>query len=135
MIGGRYQLVDRVLRFPFPQYRRVRSSEIATMIKDEVDPLGGFIGEAFATPAFLVGQALAALLFIMLQSWALGLVTLAILMVQTLLIPKLRGRLRKLADAELRLKQREKKREPSIPNRQTRGDHGYVIRSAKEGNR
>ena len=47
----RYQLVDRVLRFPFPQYRRVRSSEIATMIKDEVDPLGGFIGEAFATPA------------------------------------------------------------------------------------
>ena len=87
----RYQLVDRVLRFPFPQYRRVRSSEIATMIKDEVDPLGGFIGEAFATPAFLVGQALAALLFIMLQSWALGLVTLAILMVQTLLIPKLQG--------------------------------------------
>src|SRR5690606_9604200 len=33
----RYQLVDRVLRFPFPQYKRVRSSEIATMIKDEVD--------------------------------------------------------------------------------------------------
>ena len=93
----RYQLVDRVLRFPFPQYRRVRSSEIATMIKDEVDPLGGFIGEAFATPAFLVGQALAALLFIMLQSWVLGLVTLAILVVQTGLIPKLRGRLRKLA--------------------------------------
>ncbi len=93
----RYQLVDRVLRFPFPQYRRVRSSEIATMIKDEVDPLGGFIGEAFATPAFLAGQALAALLFIMLQSWALGLVTLAILIVQTLLIPKLRARLRKLA--------------------------------------
>ena len=68
----RYQLVDRVLRFPMAQYRRVRSSEIATMIKDEVDPLGGFIGEAFATPAFLVGQALAALLFIMLQSWMLG---------------------------------------------------------------
>ncbi|MBX3581624.1 MAG: ABC transporter ATP-binding protein [Rhizobiaceae bacterium] len=93
----RYQLVDRVLRFPFPQYKRVRSSEIATMIKDEVDPLGGFIGEAFATPAFLVGQAGAALLFIMLQSWALGLVTLAILMVQTILIPKLRARLRDLA--------------------------------------
>ncbi len=93
----RYQLVDRVLRFPYSQYRRVRSSEIATMIKDEVDPLGGFIGEAFATPAFLVGQAGAALLFIMLQSWILGLVTLAILIVQTGLIPKLRSRLRKLA--------------------------------------
>ncbi len=93
----RYQLVDRVLRFPFPQYRRVRSSEIATMIKDEVDPLGGFIGEAFATPALLAGQALAALLFIMLQSWSLGLVTLVILIIQTLLIPKLRARLRQLA--------------------------------------
>ena len=33
----------------------------------------------------------------MLQSWILGLVTLAILIVQTGLIPKLRGRLRKLA--------------------------------------
>jgi putative ABC transport system ATP-binding protein len=93
----RYQLVDRVLRFPMAQYRRVRSSEIATMIKDEVDPLGGFIGEAFATPAFLVGQALSALIFIMLQSWMLGTVTLAILIVQTGLIPKLRARLRKLA--------------------------------------
>ena len=93
----RYQLVDRVLRFPMAQYRRVRSSEIATMIKDEVDPLGGFIGEAFATPAFLVGQAGSALLFIMLQSWMLGLVTFAILIIQTGLIPKLRGRLRKLA--------------------------------------
>lgn len=93
----RYQLVDRVLRFPFAQYRRVRSSEIATMIKDEVDPLGGFIGEAFATPAFLIGQALSALIFIMLQSWILGMVTLAILVLQTGLIPKLRGRLRELA--------------------------------------
>ncbi|MCC2688325.1 MAG: hypothetical protein K0S21_1128 [Rhizobiaceae bacterium] len=93
----RYQLVDRVLRFPMAQYRRVRSSEIATMIKDEVDPLGGFIGEAFATPAFLVGQAGAALLFIMLQSWMLGLVTLVILVIQTGLIPKLRARLRSLA--------------------------------------
>lgn len=93
----RYQLVDRVLRFPMNQYRRVRSSEIATMIKDEVDPLGGFIGEAMATPAFLIGQAFTALLFIMLQSWLLGSVALAILIVQTALIPKLRGRLRRLA--------------------------------------
>ena len=93
----RYQLVDRILRFPIGHYRRVRSSEIATMIKDEVEPLGGFIGEAFAQPAFLVGQALAALLFIMLQSWMLGSVALAILVLQTALIPKLRSRLRHLA--------------------------------------
>ncbi len=93
----RYQLVDRILRFPIAHYRRVRSSEIATMIKDEVEPLGGFIGEAFAQPAFLVGQAGAALLFIMLQSWMLGSVALGILVIQTALIPKLRARLRQLA--------------------------------------
>ena len=93
----RYQLVDHVLRFPIAHYRRVRSSEIATMIKDEVEPLGGFIGEAFAQPAFLVGQAGAALLFIMLQSWMLGSVALLVLVVQTALIPRLRSRLRKLA--------------------------------------
>jgi putative ABC transport system ATP-binding protein len=93
----RYQLVDRILRFPIAHYRRVRSSEIATMIKDEVEPLGGFIGEAFAQPAFLVGQSLTALLFIMLQSWILGSVALAILVIQTALIPKLRARLRTLA--------------------------------------
>lgn len=50
-------------------------------------------------------------------------------------LSRARGRFRKLADAELRSEQREKKREPGVPNRQTRGDHGYVIRSAKEGNR
>jgi putative ABC transport system ATP-binding protein len=46
----RYQLVDRLLRFPIAQFRRLRSSEIATMIKDEVEPLGGFIGDAFVQP-------------------------------------------------------------------------------------
>jgi len=93
----RFQLIDRILRFPLAHYRRLRSSEVATMIKDEVEPLGGFIGEAFAQPAFLIGQALTALLFIMLQSWMLGMVAIAVLIVQTALIPRLRARLRVLA--------------------------------------
>ena len=49
----RFQLVDRLLRFPLPQFRRLRSSEVATMVKDEVEPLGGFIGDAFVQPAYL----------------------------------------------------------------------------------
>ena len=49
----RYQLVDTLLRFPLPQFRRLRSSEVATMVKDEVEPLGGFIGDAFVQPAYL----------------------------------------------------------------------------------
>ena len=68
----RYELVDKLLRFPMTQFRGVRSSEIATMVKDEVEPLGGFIGDAFVQPAFLLSQAVTALVFILLQSWSLG---------------------------------------------------------------
>ena len=89
----RYQLVDRLLRFPIAQFRRLRSSEIATMVKDEVEPLGGFIGDAFVQPAFLISQALTAMVFIMLQSLTLGLVAAGIVAVQVVLIPRLRRRL------------------------------------------
>ncbi len=57
----RYYLFDHILRFPLPTFRRVKSAEMATMIKDEVDPLGGFVGEAIITPLYLGGQALTAL--------------------------------------------------------------------------
>jgi putative ABC transport system ATP-binding protein len=86
----RYELFDRVLRFPQLQFRRVKQAEIATMIKDEVEPLGGFIGDAFVAPAFLGGQALTALAFILAQSLWLGALTVAILLVQAIVIPKLR---------------------------------------------
>ncbi len=88
----RYDLFDRILRFPTMHYRRVKSAEMATMIKDEVEPLGGFIGEAFATPAQLGGQALVAILFIMLQSWQLGIVALVVVGLQVGLVPRLRRR-------------------------------------------
>jgi len=89
----RYQLIDILLRFPLPQFRRLRSSEIATMVKDEVEPLGGFIGDAFVQPAYLVSQAVTAMVFILLQSVTLGLVAGAIVGVQIILIPRLRRRL------------------------------------------
>lgn len=88
----RFELFDRILRFPTMHYRRVKSAEMATMIKDEVEPLGGFIGEAFATPAQLGGQALTAIIFIMMQSWELGLVAIVVVGLQVGLIPKLRKR-------------------------------------------
>lgn len=103
----RYQLFDRVLRFPTAHVRKVRQAEVASMIKDEVEPLGGFIGDAFVQPAFLGGQAITALIFIMIQSFWLGLVAGAIIMVQGFIIPKMRrvildlGRQRQLAAREL----------------------------------
>ena len=89
----RFELTDRVLRFPIPFIRRVKQAEVATMIKDEVEPLGGFIGDAFVTPAFLGGQAITAMLFIMVQNIWLGLVAAAIVLFQAVLIPRLRKRI------------------------------------------
>jgi putative ABC transport system ATP-binding protein len=103
----RFELFDRVLRFPLPQFRRVKQAEIATMIKDEVEPLGGFIGDAFVAPAFLGGQALTALVFILGQSFYLGAATVFILLIQFAVIPILRrpvlrlGRERQLTARQL----------------------------------
>ena len=89
----RYALFDYILRFPLARFRRVKPAEMATMVKDEVEPLGGFIGEALITPLFLGGQALTAMAFILYQHWALGLIALGVVGVQALVIPKLRQRL------------------------------------------
>ncbi|HEX6007248.1 MAG TPA: ABC transporter transmembrane domain-containing protein, partial [Burkholderiales bacterium] len=78
----RYALYDYILRFPLARFRRVKAAEMASMIKDEVEPLGGFIGEALITPLFLGGQALTAMFFILYQHWALGLIALGVVAVQ-----------------------------------------------------
>src|SRR5688572_25499400 len=92
----RYTLYDRVLRFPINHFRKVKQAEVATMIKDEVEPLGGFIGDAYITPAFLGGQALTALTFILIQNAWLGLISVVVLAVQLVLIPLLRRRILEL---------------------------------------
>ncbi|MDH3741458.1 MAG: ABC transporter ATP-binding protein/permease, partial [Hyphomicrobiales bacterium] len=89
----RFDLIDKVLRFPMVQFRRVKPAEVATMVKDEVEPLGGFIGDAFVQPVFLGGQAITAMAFIMLQSFWLGLIAGGIVLAQALIIPRLRRRL------------------------------------------
>ncbi len=116
----RYELTDRLLRFRLRSLRRMKSAEVATMVKDEVEPLGGFIGDAFVTPAFLGGQAITAMAFIMVQSIWLGLVAAAILAVQAILIPKLRVPILRLG------KQRQ------ITARQLAGRIGEVIDGATE---
>ncbi|TDW33497.1 putative ABC transport system ATP-binding protein [Rhizobium azibense] len=92
----RFQLIDRVLRFPPVHFKRVKSAEIATMIKDEVEPMGGFTGDAFVSPALLGGQALTALAFIIVQNFWLGMIAAAIVGVQAVVIPRMRKRLLEL---------------------------------------
>ena len=89
----RFTLFDRILRFPLQRFRRVKSAEVATMIKDEVEPLGGFIGESLITPLFLGGQAITAVIFILYQHAMLGMIAVVTVGIQALLIPRLRRRL------------------------------------------
>lgn len=86
----RFDLVDRVLRFPMGHFKRVKPAEVATMVKDEVEPIGGFIGDAFVTPMLLGGQAITAMIFIMAQNMLLGIIAAGIIAVQALVIPKMR---------------------------------------------
>ncbi len=92
----RFELVDRVLRFPPWYFSRVKSAEIATMIKDEAEPLGGFTGDAFVQPTLLSGQALTALVFIVIQNFWLGMIAVGMVGVQAILIPRMRKRLLEL---------------------------------------
>lgn len=89
----RFTLVDHILRFPPAAFKRLKPAEVASMVKDEVEPLGGFTGEAFVSPFLLGGQAATALLFIFLQSVPLGMVTAALVGVQAFIIPRMRRRL------------------------------------------
>jgi len=92
----RYQLTDRVLRFPIGHFKRVKGSEIASMVKDEVEPFGEFIGDAFVQPVYLGGQALVAFIFILNQSFWLGMIAVGIIAIQVTLIPYLRRRVLEL---------------------------------------
>src|SRR4029078_13351100 len=93
----RFLLLDHILRFPLARFRRVKSAELATMVKDEVEPLGGFIGEAFISPLFLGGQALTAVVFILYQHVMLGMIAVGMVSVQAMLIPRMRRKLLVLA--------------------------------------
>ncbi len=86
----RFELIDRVLRFPSAHFQRVKAPEVASMIKDEVEPLGQFIGDTFVQPVFLGGQAATAMFFILTQSVWLGSIAAFIVIVQAILIPWLR---------------------------------------------
>ena len=91
MLGQlRFELIDRILRFPPAEARRLKAAEVATMIKDEVEPMGGFIGDAFVQPVFLGGQIVVSLVFILAQNISLGMIALVLLLVQGVLIPRLR---------------------------------------------
>ena len=98
----RYSLLARVLRFPLPQFRRVSQGEVIQMVTAEVEPLGGFVGDSIALPAFQGGTLLTILVFMFVQDWMLGLAAVALYPIQGYIIPKLQWHVNQLAKARVR---------------------------------
>lgn len=98
----RYMLYARILRFPLPHFRKVSQGELIPMITAEVEPLGGFIGDAFALPALQGGLLLTAIFFIFAQDPLMGAAAIALYPIQGYIIPKLQRRVNTLAKARVR---------------------------------
>ncbi len=92
----RYQLYSRILRFPTPHFKKVSQGELIPMITAEVEPLGGFIGIAFADPLFFGGQLILIVGYILMQDWVLGLAAAGMIPIQGYIIPKLQKKVNAL---------------------------------------
>ncbi len=92
----RYELYTRILRFPLPHFKHTSQGELIPMIVAETEPLGGFIGEAFALPAFQGGILLTYLSFIFVQDVFLGIASIMMYPLQMYVIPKLQRKVNAL---------------------------------------
>jgi ABC-type multidrug transport system fused ATPase/permease subunit len=98
----RYQLYQRTLLFPLRQFDRVAAGEIVAMLTAELEPVGGFIGDAFALPIAQGGTLLTILIFMFIQNPLLGAAAVALYPVQGYVIPKLQRRIRALGRERVR---------------------------------
>jgi len=65
----RFQLLERVLRFPLPQFRKTSQGEVVSMVTLETEPLGGFFGEALSLPSYQGGTLVTLMVFTGLIWW------------------------------------------------------------------
>jgi ABC-type multidrug transport system fused ATPase/permease subunit len=98
----RYQLYERVLRFPLHHFDRTATGEIIAMMTGELEPVGGFVGEAFALPISQGGTLLTILVFMFVQDPILGAAAIAFYPLQGYLIPKMQRVIRRLGRERVR---------------------------------
>jgi putative ABC transport system ATP-binding protein len=99
----RFDLYIRILRFPLPTFRRMSQGEVIPMITAEVEPLGGYIGDAVALPAFQGGQLLTILFFLLIQNWIMAVAACALYPLQLYLIPRLQRQVNQLGKQRVRM--------------------------------
>ena len=98
----RYELISRVLRFPLPHFRKVSAGEIIPMVTSEVEPLGGYMGDAIAQPLIQGGTLLVIVTFLFVQNPIMGLAAISLYPVQAYVIPKLQRRINQLGKERVR---------------------------------
>lgn len=98
----RYELYERLLRFPLHHFDRTATGQIVAMVTAELEPVGGFVGEAFAVPISQAGTLFTILFFMFVQNPVLGAAALAFYPLQGYLIPKMQRVIRALGRSRIR---------------------------------
>src|SRR5437016_480555 len=98
----RYQLFQRLLRFPMRHFDRTATGQIIAMLTAELEPVGGFIGDAFALPIAHAGTLLTIFIFMFVQNPLLGAAAIALYPIQAYFIPKMQRRIRELGRLRVR---------------------------------
>ena len=96
----RYQLVERLLRFPVGDFRNQSSGQVVSMVAAETSPLGFFMSEALTVPTVAAGTLFTILLFIFTQDWMMGMAAIALYPFQMYLIPRIQKRVNDLQRRE-----------------------------------
>ncbi len=92
----RYQLIQRVMRFPLSYFKQAPQGSLISMVTAETESIGAMMGEAFARPLFSAGQMLTILTFLFVQSVWLGLAAVAMIPVQAWIVPRLQRKINQL---------------------------------------
>ena len=98
----RFVLFEHVMRFRISRFRTTKPGEVIQAMLGEIEPLGGFIGEVIATPAFQGGLLCVYITFIFVQDFWLGLAAVSLYPIQAFLIPKLQAKVIRLNKARAR---------------------------------
>jgi ABC-type multidrug transport system fused ATPase/permease subunit len=98
----RYELFQRVLRFPTRHFDRTATGQVIAMVTAELEPVGGFIGDSLALPIAQAGTLLTIFVFMFVQNPVLGAAAVALYPVQAYVIPKMQRRIRELGRVRVR---------------------------------
>src|SRR6185437_14440242 len=91
---------------PMPAFEHVSAGAIIAMVTAELEPLGEFIGDAFALPIFQIGTLVTIIGFMFVQDAALGAAAIMLYPVQGYIIPKLQRKVRQLGRERVRMVRR-----------------------------